>query len=63
MDEGENEMALLCKDLLKISQALDKTYALLEKHQEETTGLESIEIAKHEWKQAFTYAMSDVFRA
>ncbi|KXG09846.1 hypothetical protein AT864_02015 [Anoxybacillus sp. P3H1B] len=56
-------MALLCKDLLKISQALDKTYALLEQHQEETTGLESIEIAKHEWKQAFTYAMSDVFRA
>ncbi|MCZ0755741.1 hypothetical protein [Anoxybacillus sp. J5B_2022] len=48
-------------DLLKISQALDHTYTMLAPYEEE--GLERIEMAKHEWKQAFVYVLSSVFRA
>ncbi|MBB5323056.1 hypothetical protein HNQ34_000133 [Anoxybacillus tepidamans] len=48
-------------DLFKISQALDNTYMMLEAHEAE--GLERIETAKHEWKQAVVYMLSSVFRA
>ncbi|ANB61011.1 hypothetical protein [Anoxybacteroides amylolyticum] len=46
-------------DLLKISQALDRTYTMLVPHNQ---GLEQVEQAKQEWKQAFLYVLSRVFR-
>ncbi|QPA32738.1 hypothetical protein [Thermaerobacillus caldiproteolyticus] len=49
-------------DLLKISQALDNTYTLLEQHDVETERLKQIKVAKDVWKQAFTYVLSSTFR-
>ncbi|GGJ77522.1 hypothetical protein GGR02_003077 [Anoxybacillus voinovskiensis] len=46
-------------DLLKISQALERTYTMLAPHSE---GLEQMERAKQEWKHAFVYVLSRVFR-
>jgi hypothetical protein len=46
-------------DLLKISQALENVYGMLQQeHLGETAGLRQLEDAKDDWKQAFTYAMS-----
>jgi hypothetical protein len=56
-------MRQLSMDLLKISQALDNTYTLLQQHDVETEELERIEVAKDTWKQAFTYVLSSTLRA
>ncbi|WP_198020530.1 hypothetical protein [Anoxybacteroides tepidamans] len=56
-------MKQLGMDWIKISQALENTYMLLEQQEMQSEELQQIEMAKHEWKQAFTYALSDVFRA
>jgi hypothetical protein len=56
-------MERLYMDWLKISQALENTSVLLGQQEDGAGKLEQIEMAKQEWKQAFTYASSDVFRA
>ncbi|WP_160299065.1 hypothetical protein [Bacillus alveayuensis] len=49
-------------DLMKISQALDHTYTLLEENNIVTDGRKQIEAAKETWKQAFTYILSNTLR-
>ncbi|RAK18485.1 hypothetical protein B0I26_110117 [Anoxybacillus vitaminiphilus] len=49
-------------DLIKISQAIDHTYTLLQKHDVATEGIKQIEVAKDVWKQAFTHVLSNTLR-
>jgi hypothetical protein len=49
-------------DLMKISQALDHTYAILQENDIVTDGRKQIEAAKETWKQAFTYILSNTLR-
>jgi hypothetical protein len=49
-------------DLIKISQALDHTYTLLQQYDVATEGIKQIEVAKDAWKQAFTYVLSNTLK-
>ncbi|HZG60061.1 MAG TPA: hypothetical protein VEY68_06260 [Anoxybacillus sp.] len=49
-------------DLIKISQALDHTYTLLQENDVLVEGIKQIEMAKDTWKQAFTYVLSNTLR-